>query len=178
MNKWFLLIWLTAAFTIQCLAQPATRSFNTIYSESNVDTLPTYPGGENEFYQTLQEKVRVNFSMQRFAKPGMNYLTIGFMVDTAGNYSDLQFYESDNVHVEKEIERVLAKMNRWNPAWLNGEKVNAYIYIPVKYTITDNEFLIKNVGLELAVVKNNKKNLIWKALLLAGFVTFFLITTS
>lgn len=174
MKRILLFILLTGSIVSQGFTQESTRAFNTFYTDMTVDSLPTYPGGETEFYQTLQEKFRVNSTMRRFAKPEMNYLTMGFMVDTAGNYSDLQFYESDNVHVEKEIERVMAKMSRWNPAWLHGEKVNTYIYIPVNYTLSDNEFLIKNTGLELLVTKNKSSTRYLKWILAGGVIIFFM----
>lgn len=178
MKKIVSLTFLFGIIVSHCFTQESTRAFNTFYTDITVDSLPTYPGGEIEFYQTLQEKFRVNSAMRRFANPRMNYLTFNFLVDTSGIISDLQFYESDNVYVEREIERILQKLSKWNPATLDGKNVNARIYVPLNYTLNDNEFLIKNVGTELSVVKNKGKNLIWKALLLAGFVIFFLVSTS
>jgi hypothetical protein len=161
-------------FGISCLAQTQKKKYNTVYTDKNVDILPSYPGGEYELFQFIQEKFRVNSLMEETATSELNMFAVNFIVDTSGNLNDIQFYKSTNTYVEKEIRRIIAGMPKWKPAIKDGKNTVSRIYIPIKYKINNNEFQILNQGPELFVV-HRKKNFLLKTIIVLGCLTFFLI---
>ncbi|KAF0197338.1 MAG: periplasmic protein TonB [Bacteroidetes bacterium] len=163
---------------ISCQAQTQEKKYSTVYTDKKVDILPSYPGGEYELYQFIQEKFRVNSLMGEAAVGELTMFAVNFIIDSIGNISDIQFYGSDNSYVEKEIRRIILRMPKWEPAITAGSYTSSRIYIPIKYTIDENGFQIQNQSSELFVVQNKKKNYFLKTVLVLGCIIFFVLKFS
>lgn len=151
--------------------------YNTVYTDSKVDSLPQFPGGEEEIWRFIMENFRVNSGIITEAGDGENVFVVSMIIDADGNAADFTFHQSYNSLVEKEMLRVLEMMPPWKPAWAAGETVPSRVYLPVRYLIDNRELYITNSGVDL-VVGNTKKNKGIKWLLVGISVILFYVLIS
>lgn len=155
------------------------KSFNTVYVNSDIDNLPSYPGGEDEMYQFIHDYFHVNNSISREnSDSSLQVLIVNFIVDSTGHISDIKYSQSYNLQIELEITRVMKQMPVWNPGIKNGVPVSARVYLPINFIITGNEFNIVNSQTEM-IVGNKNKNKVLKFSIIGVCVVFmYLLITK
>lgn len=131
--------------------------YNTVYTDSMVDSMPQFPGGEEDIWRLIMENFRVNSGIANEAGTIENVFVVTLIVDEDGNTTDIAFHQSYNSLVEKEMLRVLEMMPPWKPAVTDGLPVPCRVYFPVRYLIDNRELYITNSGVDL-VVGNAKKS--------------------
>ncbi|MBI9036306.1 MAG: TonB family protein [Bacteroidales bacterium] len=144
-------------FCIQ--AQKYGSKFNTIYTDTEVEVLADFPDGEDALFNFIQDRVRLSQSIRDEFTDRYNTVVLSFHVDEKGKVSEVSIAESSvsNVDVERELKRVVRMLPDWIPAKKYEINVSSTMYIPIRFTIKDDFFLITNFGTEVAVVKNQKK---------------------
>ncbi|MGN7787949.1 energy transducer TonB [Niabella sp. 22666] len=103
---------------------------------TRVDKDALYPGDWNIFlYRNLNPQVPVDNG----ATPG-NYTTIvQFIVDAAGNVSDVKAVSNVGFGMEDEAIRVIKKSGKWIPATLNNENVKSYRKQSITFQVKGKE---------------------------------------
>jgi hypothetical protein len=172
------MLFLCCLAAIDCYSQK--NALNTFYVNSDIDTMPAYPGGEYAVYQFISTNFRVDQSMKKDVGTSYQVVVLNFIIDTLGKISDIKCSQSNQsdmsniTSVETEIIRIVKEMPDWKPAYKNGEVVNSRIYIPIRFIITDNEFNITTTGTEM-VVGNSKKTTALKIVLMTVSTTVFVL---
>ncbi|HBS86511.1 MAG: hypothetical protein A2W91_20040 [Bacteroidetes bacterium GWF2_38_335] len=132
------------------------RPYNTLYANQVVDTMPDFPGGEEELYRFIEE----NFHYTSF-RSQTDIIVLSFIVDSLGKLSDIFFDHSPSIRIENELIRIVSIMPAWKPGIYLGQPVPVRVYIPLRYILNKHEFTIINSGTEL-VVGYDKSTLIFK----------------
>lgn len=60
-----------------------------------------------------------------------------FVVDREGNISDVTILKGIGYGCDREVKRVIRKMPNWKPGEIDGQKVNSYFVLPVKFILRD-----------------------------------------
>ena len=95
---------------------------------TDVDTLPLYPGGMQELYQTLAKELSILDPVE----PTKVY--VSFIVDTKGDLRDFcvkrRLGNSDRIYtLEADAIRGLKKLSKWTPGKHQGK------FVPVRMTL-------------------------------------------
>ncbi len=69
------------------------------------------------------------------ASPGTYNVTIQFIIDVAGNVSDVKALSGVGFGMEQEAIRVVKKSGKWNPGIQNGREVKSYHKLPITFTV-------------------------------------------
>ena len=107
-----------------------------IFTKVEIDA--AYPGGASAWRSFLERNLRGETPVDNGASPGNYTVIIQFVVDVAGNVSDVKPLTSLGYGMEQEAVRVLKKSGRWKPAIQNGREVKAYRKQPITFQVLEN----------------------------------------
>lgn len=103
-----------------------------IFTKVEVDAI--YPGNWKSF---LERNLDGQVAVDNGASPGTYTVIIQFVVDVAGNVSDIRPLTNHGFGMEQEAMRVIKKSNKWKPAIQNGREVKAYRKQPITFQVTE-----------------------------------------
>ena len=112
--------------------EPEPEIFTTVEIDA------AYPGGASAWRSFLERNLRGETPVDNGASPGNYTVIIQFVVDVAGNVSDVKPLTSLGYGMEQEAVRVLKKSGRWKPAIQNGREVKAYRKQPITFQVLEN----------------------------------------
>lgn len=101
----------------------------------HVEIMPTFIGGESEMMDFIAKNVV--YPKKAIANAIEGTVKVKFTVDQIGNVKDLQIVSKEKLGYgcEEEALRVIRIMPRWNPGLQNGEPVNVYFHLPIKFRL-------------------------------------------
>ncbi len=85
----------------------------------------------------LQRNLNGDVAVNNGAPPGTYQVVIQFIVDKAGNVSNVQPLTKLGYGLEDEAMRVIKKAPKWNPAVQNGRQVKAYRKQPITFLVQE-----------------------------------------
>lgn len=103
-----------------------------VFTKVEVDA--QYPGNWVNF---LQRNLDGQVAVDNGASPGNYTVIIQFIVDVAGNVSDVKALTNVGFGMEQEAMRVIKKSGRWKPAIQNGREVKAFRKQPITFQVTE-----------------------------------------
>ncbi len=156
------------------------QQYHTLYFKNETDTLPSFRGGPDSLFQFITGHFHAGSSMP--VSPKKTFLTIAACtIDSNGVLTEVYLEkpadsrESLPVETELELLRVFRLMPAWNPGYKEGRKVNAMVYVPLRFMIREGGMEIYNSGPEyVAGDGKNNKNLKW-AIIAVSIVLFTVI---
>lgn len=118
---------------------------------SNVEQVPVFPGCENVadkrvcFNEMMQRHISKNFSYPEEAKEAgiEGRVNVMFMIDEDGNVDNLQMRGPDSL-LEKEVERIIFRLPKMQPAIHKGKEVGIPYSIPIVFKL---DYLDSSKGL-------------------------------
>ena len=103
-----------------------------IFTKVEVDA--KYPGNwGNYLLRNLDPQVPIDNG----ASPGNYTVVIQFVVDVAGNVSDVKALTKHGFGMEQEAIRVIKRSGKWVPAIQNGREVKAFRKQPITFQVTE-----------------------------------------
>jgi periplasmic protein TonB len=106
-----------------------TKGGEGISKSNEVDKLPSYPGGINNFYQYVAN----NFKNPDLETGSTVSVLVAFVVEKDGTISNIRVIRNSGYGTDKEAIRVLSALKtKWNPGIKNGEKVRTEFTLPIK----------------------------------------------
>ena len=108
----------------------------------NVETLPTFPGGVEEFGRFLGKNIQYPEEARKNNTQGRVYCQ--FIVEIDGSLSSIKVKRGIGSGCDEEAVRVLAISPKWNPGIKNGRIVRVSYTIPIFFQMTaspPNKFL-------------------------------------
>ena len=100
-----------------------------VNSSSEVDKLPSYPGGMDKFYLYVAN----NFKNPDTESGSMVSVLVAFVVEKDGTLSNIKVLRNSGIGTDKEAIRVLSTLRtKWTPGIKNGEKVRTEFTLPIK----------------------------------------------
>jgi hypothetical protein len=102
---------------------------------------PTYVNGKNG----LRKFVLKNYKNDGYSDSG--YLNIRFVINCKGETGRYVIHENDlslspkkfNPEIKKQLFELTTQLNKWNPNFIRGKKVDSYMYI--SYRIENGEII-------------------------------------
>lgn len=107
-----------------------------IFTKVEIDA--SYPGGQAAWKSFLERQLRGETPVDNGASPGNYTVIVQFVVDVAGNVSDVKPLTSLGYGMEQEAVRVLKRSGKWKPAVQNGREVKAYRKQPITFQVLEN----------------------------------------
>lgn len=107
-----------------------------IFTKVEIDA--SYPGGASAWRNFLERNLRGETPVDNGASPGTYTIIVQFVVDVAGNVSDVKALTNQGFGMEQEAMRVLKKSGKWKPAIQNGREVKAYRKQPITFQVLEN----------------------------------------
>nr|MBC7613588.1 TonB family protein [Pseudopedobacter sp.] len=101
---------------------------------TNVEQLPTFPGGLKEFQKFLSENLKYPAKARENNIQGRVFLH--FTVEKDGSLSDIKVVRGIGSGCDEEAVRVLAISPKWNPGKQNGKVVRVSYTIPIFFQMT------------------------------------------
>lgn len=101
----------------------------TKYPEVN----PAFVGGEKEMYKYLSEHIKYPRLARDMGVEAKVY--VQFIVNTDGSISDVTVLKGPGFGLNKEAERVISQMPKWNPGYQGGRKVRVIYIIPINFAL-------------------------------------------
>ncbi len=96
-----------------------------IYSSSEVDQMPEFPGGKSALSRYLSDNMRYPTIA---AENGIQGTVIcQFVVNADGSISDIKVIRSIDPSIDKEAIRLIQNMPNWNPGMISNQKVKVQI---------------------------------------------------
>lgn len=103
-----------------------------VFTKVEVDA--KYPGNWVNF---LTRNLDGQVAVDNGASPGRYTVVIQFIVDVAGNVSDIKPLTKIGFGMEQEAMRAIKKSGKWTPAIQNGRQVKAYKKQPITFDVTE-----------------------------------------
>ena len=161
-----LLFLLLCLLALNCNSQ--TAIVNKIYTSPEADILPSFTDDPTYINDYIARNFRVSEIMKRQDDFYSGMITVHFIVDSLGNVSDVNSYDSRNIYIEEEIKRIIIAMPKWKPAVKNNEFITTKVFYPIAYQINNNIFEVNKTN--LTTVNNDKKA--------SGFLKLAIVGTS
>ncbi|GGH16951.1 M56 family metallopeptidase [Mucilaginibacter phyllosphaerae] len=107
------------------------KNKNQVFTQ--VEHVPTFPGGENAFAQYLVSNIKYPADAKKNKVEGRSVIT--FIVEKDGSLSDLKVVRALGSGTDEEAIRVLKASPKWNPGVQNGKTVRVQYSIPVSFSL-------------------------------------------
>lgn len=102
-----------------------------------VETIPSYPGGDNEMYKFIGDNLKYPESAVKENVQGR--VIIRFLIDKEGNVKEPNVLKGIHPDCDAEAVRVLSMMPKWIPGKQNGKDVSVYFTLPITFKIPEKE---------------------------------------
>ncbi len=99
----------------------------------NVKEKPSFPGGEAALLKYIAE--HTNYPASALEKDIEGKVYIRFVVTKTGNIGETKVLRSADPLLEEEALKVVKSMPKWTPGKNNGNPVNVWFIIPVKFVL-------------------------------------------
>ncbi len=102
--------------------------------------IPSFSGGDNAFYDYLEENVVLpsGFDKVKYLEENKNQfvpVSVGFTVDVDGSIINVNVIESVDDLLDKKAKEIVAKMPKWTPGTQNGKPIKVQFAIPVRFNL-------------------------------------------
>ncbi|MCD7971167.1 MAG: TonB family protein [Candidatus Azobacteroides sp.] len=96
---------------------------------------PTYPGGNAELMKYLNSNLRYPPAAAEQGIQGR--VVVQFVVSKTGAISNVKIIQSLHPSCDKEAERLIKNMPKWIPGKQNGNPVNVYFTVPIRFKLEE-----------------------------------------
>ena len=135
-------------FVVTSSSASDKKDFNNIsnlITQLEGNTPPQFPGGTAAWREFLVKNLNANIPVDSGASKGTYKTEVQFIVDAAGNISNITPKTKWGHGMEQEVVRLLKQSPKWIPAKENGKAVLAYTQVPVTFVVVeDNAPVTKN----------------------------------
>lgn len=128
-------------FVVTSSSASDKKDFNNIsnlITQLEGNTPPQFPGGTAAWREFLVKDLNANIPVDSGASKGTYKTEVQFIVDAAGNISNITPKTKWGHGMEQEVVRLLKQSPKWIPAKENGKAVLAYTQVPVTFVVVDD----------------------------------------
>jgi protein TonB len=98
-----------------------------------VEEPPRFQGGMSDVMKYLSENL--NYPEDALNEGVQGRVVVGFIVNKDGSVSDVKIFQSLHPSCDKEAVRLVKSMPAWTPGKQNGQPVNVYETIPIRFKL-------------------------------------------
>lgn len=99
------------------------------------EKMPEYPGGLNEMMDFLAGHIKYPDEARKKGIQGTVYLK--FIVTTEGDVGNVTVLRGIGYGCDEAAIRAVKKMPRWKPGSLNGQNIDVFFTLPVKFSLNN-----------------------------------------
>lgn len=136
--KRILFILVATAFALKLQAQNpstiASTSNDKIFTR-DIDVMPEFAGGMKRFYNRVK-RIPYTFDDRMNARKGL--VTVLMVVEKDGSLSNLKVLHGFSALQNKEILRVINRLQPWKPGMHRGEPVRFLYSVPINFDLVDS----------------------------------------
>jgi protein TonB len=111
-------------------ADPVIETPMEIYA---IQEKPAFPGGEAALLAYISKEIKYPVMAQENGVEGTVY--IRFVVTKSGDVGEVQLMSSADPLLDNEAMRVIRTLPRWSPGKYNGNAVNVWFVVPIKFAL-------------------------------------------
>jgi len=111
------------------------KDSNGIWSSTDVDILPAFPGGDTELYNFLQ--TNLVYPKEAIKKGIEGIVMVNFVVKKDGIITEVYAQKSPHKLLSEEAIRVVKLMPKWLPGKQDGKPVNVRFLLPIEFKLND-----------------------------------------
>jgi protein TonB len=100
---------------------------------SIVEVMPSFPGGNAEFYEYISKNLKYPKKAIKANVEGK--VIVRFVVDENGDISDIEILKGIGFDCDEEAVRVLQSSPDWNPGKQRGRNVKVRVMVPLTFDI-------------------------------------------
>lgn len=129
MKNWLTIILMVCASI--CMAQNESES---------IKVMPKFPGGDNAFYDYLDEKVVVpsEFDKVKYLEEERNQyvpILVGFAIEKDGSISNVRVIDGAHEILDKKAKEIVEQMPKWEPGNIDGTPIQVQYAIPIRFNL-------------------------------------------
>ena len=111
-----------------------------INKEEVKEKMPQFPGGDNAFYDYLDENVLLpeGFDAKAFmSEHGNQYVpvSVAFTIDVDGSITNVKVIDGEDELLDQKAKQIVENMPKWDPGYKNGSPVKVQYAIPVRFNL-------------------------------------------
>jgi len=99
---------------------------------SEIEEEAAFPGGQDAMARWLQ--MNMNYPEKELDQGIGGRVYLRFVVSTKGNISNVTVSRGVSPALDREAVRAVRSMPRWKPGTINGQPVNMWYNLPIKFT--------------------------------------------
>ncbi len=125
-----------------------------------VEQMPQFPGGELGLRKYIAMNVKYPQEAREKGIEGKVY--VRFTVTKTGDVADVQIARGVDSILDNEAIRVIKTLPKWQAAEQDGEKVNVYYTVPIKFKV-ESEDMYQNINTnseDISVVTSTSKSVV------------------
>jgi TonB family protein len=103
---------------------------------TNVELLPKFPGGIQEFYKFLVRNL--NYPKEAKDNKTQGSVIINFVVEKDGSLTDFKVLRGISKELDEEALRVMKLSPKWEPGFQNGKTVRVSYSVPISFKLNNN----------------------------------------
>ena len=104
-----------------------------IHKANEVDKQASFPGGMDKLMEYLKNNIQYPAACREKGIQGI--VLVEFVITKNGKIDKVKVLFPVNPDLDAEAKRVISKMPKWEPAELNGKKVNSIYQIPINFKL-------------------------------------------
>jgi protein TonB len=124
-------LFLVIAFILLSFSTFSQTDTNKVYESWEIDVQTSFPGGDVALKQFIDENLK--YPQTDIDISGSIY--IRFVISKTGEIVEVQVLRGIYPIFDDEAVKVVKSFPKFNPAKLNGEFVNCWYVVPIKFTI-------------------------------------------
>ncbi|MCO5947713.1 energy transducer TonB [Mucilaginibacter flavidus] len=133
MNK--ILLFLVFGIFLSSVAMAQTDSLATEKVYTSVETVPSFPGGLNAFYNFLGKNVQ--YPVEAVMHHTQGKVIVSFVVEKNGRLSNVTVTKGIGSGCDEEAARVLKHSPKWKPGTQGGKPVRVAYSVPISFSLTN-----------------------------------------
>ena len=115
----------------KCYTEDGQEAPFVVYREA-----PQYPGGEKALLAYFSKSM--SFTMSRPPTVATGIIVVSFVIDKDGTIKNIQLLRKMEDDFDKRALRFVKKMEPWQPATFEGEKISTEYVMPLRFTTRHN----------------------------------------
>ncbi|MDG1477905.1 MAG: energy transducer TonB [Vicingaceae bacterium] len=116
------------------------KSINSVQGAAVEEKMPQFPGGNNAFYDYLDENVLLpeGFDAKSFMKENGNQfvpVSVAFTIDVDGSITNVKVIDGEDEMLDEKAKQIVESMPKWEPGYRDGSPVKVQYAIPVRFNL-------------------------------------------
>ena len=135
-----IIVMLLATLFFKGVSQNPTPNINYEQTEKIDQKMPQFPGGDNAFYDYLDENVKLpeGFDAETYMKENGNQfvpISVAFTIDVDGSIMNVKVIVGEDELLDEKAKQIVKNMPKWNPGYRGGIPVKVQYAIPVRFNL-------------------------------------------